>query len=348
VVGPAVIPGRGTIAATQEGTSSTVWLDAIFLVGGMVALIYAADRLVRSAVTISRAFEVSAVMIGAIVIGFGTSVPEFVVSGLAALEGELDLAVSNVVSSNIANVTLVLGSAALIGALVASRHVIRREGLLMLTAVVVMTVILLDGRLSFWEGVLLLALLGGAIGLMVRWSIDDPSEIAPAVDDVDPAFDVASRDEIGTDRWRRLVGKEIIVGIVAIVVTVIAAKLMLDGVIGIGQRLGLSVVFLGLVTGVGTSLPELAAAVAAARRHQSELAIGNVLGSNIFNSLGVIGFIAILGPGMVEAVTPVLLAIMVLAAVIAGLFAYSGRRIQRIEGALLLVAFVAYAVLAYR
>ena len=179
---------------------------------------------------------------------------------------------------------------------------------------------------------------------MVRWSLNDPSEIAHAVDDVDPAFDVANRDEIGADRWRRLVGKEIIVGIIALVVTVGAAKFMLDGVIGIGERFGLSVVVLGLVTGVGTSLPELAAAVAAARRQQSELAIGNVLGSNIFNSLGVIGFAAILGPGRLDLITPVLLAAMVLAAVVAGVFAYSGRRIQRVEGALLLAGFAVFTL----
>jgi cation:H+ antiporter len=208
-------------------------------------------------------------------------------------------------------------------------------------------VALLNGRLGFWEGVILLALLAGAIFLMMRWSLSDTSEIARALDDVDPAFDVANRDEIGTDRWRRLVGKEIIVGIVALVVTVVAAKLMLDGVIGLGERFGFSVVFLGLVTGVGTSLPELAAAIAAARRQQSELAIGNVLGSNIFNSLGVIGFAAILGPGPLDLITPVFLAAMVLAAVVAGLFAYSGRRIQRVEGALLLAGCVAYAILAF-
>lgn len=324
-----------------------MWLDVILLVAGMIALIYAADRLVRSAVTISRAFEVSAVLIGAVVIGFGTSVPEFVVSGIAALEGELDLAVSNVVSSNTANVTLVLGSAALISALVASRRVVRREGLLMLVAVLILTAVLLNESLAFVEGVILLALLGAALFLMMRWSTDDPSEIAHAVEDVEPAFDVANRDEIGTDRWRRLVGREIIIGIVAMVATVIAAKFMLDGVVGLGEHFGLSVVFLGLITGVGTSLPELAAAIAAARRRQPELAIGNVLGSNIFNSLGVIGFVAILGPGRLEAISPVFLVAMVAAAVIAGLFAYSGRRIQRLEGAVLLFGFIAYAILAF-
>ena len=126
------------VASPRRVPSPPVWLDAIRLVVGLIALIYAADRLVRSAVTISRAFGVSAVLIGAVVIGFGTSVPEFVVSGLAALQGELDLAVGNVVSSNIANVTLVLGTAALISVLISRRRVIRREGVLMFTAVLIL------------------------------------------------------------------------------------------------------------------------------------------------------------------------------------------------------------------
>ena len=138
----------GTIAARQE-RASWVLLDIILLVGGMIALIYAADRLVRSAVIISRASGVSAVLIGAVVIGFGTSVPEFVVSGLAALEGELDLAVANVLASNIANVTLVLGAAAVVSVLVARQRVIRHEGALMLASVVVLTAVLADGRLAF-------------------------------------------------------------------------------------------------------------------------------------------------------------------------------------------------------
>jgi cation:H+ antiporter len=324
-----------------------VWLDVIRLVGGMLVLIYAADRLVRSAVTISRAFEVSAVLIGAIVIGFGTSVPEFVVSGLAGIEGELDLAVSNVVSSNTANVTLVLGAAAVVSTLAASRHVIRREGLLMLGAVVVLAIVLFEGRLLVIEGFALIGLLAGAVYLMVRWAGDDQSDIADAVAEYEPDIDVADRDGIGDDRWRRLVGREIIVGVVALVATVAAAQFMLEGLLGIGEELGFSVVFLGFISGVGTSLPELAAAIASARQRQSELALGNVLGSNVFNSLGVVGFAALLSPGTLEEVTPVFLAVMVASAIVAGVFAYTGRRIQRTEGVLLLVAFAAYTVLAY-
>ena len=314
-------------------------LDVILLIGGTIALIYAADRLVRSAVTISRASGVSAVLIGAVVIGFGTSVPEFVVSGLAALEGELDLAVANVLTSNIANVTLVLGAAATVSVLVARQQVIRHQGALMLAAVVVLTAVLADGRLAFWEGVMLFVLLGGAIALMIRWSADDPDGVAKALEDV----------EIDTvDDHENPVGREIIIGLVALVATVIAAKFMLDGVLGLGERLGLSVVALGLVTGVGTSLPELAAALASARRKQPELALGNVLGSNIFNSLGVIGFAAVLGPGPLDLIGPVILAAMVGAAVAAGLFAYTGRRIDRLEGLFLLIGFFVFTVLAFR
>ncbi len=313
----------------------------------MVALIYAADRLVRSAVTISRAFGVSAVFIGAVIIGFGTSVPEFVVSGVAALEGELDLAVANVVTSNIANVTLVLGAAAVVSVLVARQRVIRHEGALMLAAVVVLTAVLADGRLALWEGVMLLVLLGGAIVLMVRWSTDDPDGVARALEDVETDT-LDDENPVGSGRWRSLVGREIIIGPIALAATAIAAKFMLDGVIGLGERFGLSVVALGLVTGVGTSLPELAAALASARRKQPELALGNALGSNIFNSLGVIGFAAVLGPGPLDSIGPILLAARVAAAVVAGLFAYTGRRLNRLEGMLLLTGFVVFTVLAFR
>jgi cation:H+ antiporter len=336
----------GTIAVRQEGAFQ-VWLDVVRLVAGLIVLSLAADRLVRSAVTISRAFGLSAIIIGAVVIGFGTSVPEFVVSGLAAVEGELDLAVSNVVSSNIANVTLVLGAAAIISTLVSRRQVIRREGLLMFGAVLILAAVLVDGKLGFLEGVVLLLLLAGAILLMMRWSTDDPAHVARVLDGVGAAPDPGDEEAVVSARWRSQVGREIVIGILALLATVIAASFLLDGVIGLGEHFGLSVAALGLVTGVGTSLPELAAAAAAARRKQPELALGNVLGSNIFNSLGVIGLAAVLGPGSLEGITRPFLAAMVGVALVAGLFAVTGRRIARIEGVVLLSLFVGYSVLVF-
>ena len=321
-------------------------LDAIRIIVGLVALIYAADRLVKSAVRISRAFGVSVVLIGAVIVGFGTSVPEFVVSAIAALEGELDLAVANIVSSNTSNLTLVLGSAALITPIIARRQIIKREGALMFAAVALLTAFLANGWLSAWEGFVLLGLLCVAIWLMIHWSSDDPDAIMAQITDAvepDPDKDAPK----GRPEWRTKVGKEIVIGVVALVVTVIAADLLLDGVVGVGERFGLSAVLLGLITGVGTSLPELAAGISAARHREPELVLGNVLGSNIFNSLGVVGLAAVLGPGAIPEITVVPLAIMVGAALMAGVFSITGQRIDRTEGGVLLAGFVAYAVYAF-
>ncbi len=320
-------------------------IDILKIAAGLVALIYAADRLVKSAVRISRAFGVSVVLIGAVIVGFGTSVPEFVVSALASLEGNLDLAVSNVISSNTANVTLVLGSGAVLWPLVARRRIIRREGALMFAAVAALTAMLAGGSLNLWEGFVLLAMLGLAIWQMVRWSSEDPDAALAQIDDIDEEDDDEEPDDFA--RWRATVGKEILIGLAALIVTVIAADFLLDGVVGIGARLGFSAVVLGLITGVGTSLPELAAAISAARQRQPELVLGNVLGSNIFNSLGVIGLAAVLGPGRLYEVTPTLIAIMVGSALVAGFFAFTGQRINRFEGLILLGAFGAYAVYAF-
>ncbi len=323
-------------------------IDILKIAAGLVALIYAADRLVKSAVRISRAFGVSVVLIGAVIVGFGTSVPEFVVSALASLEGNLDLAVSNVVSSNTANVTLVLGSGAVLWPLTARRRIIRREGALMFAAVVALTAMLAGGSLNLWEGFALLSMLGLAIWQMVRWSSEDPDAALAQIDDVDDVDDEDGAGEPGDfAKWRATVGKEILIGLAALVVTVIAADFLLDGVVGIGARLGFSAVVLGLITGVGTSLPELAAGISAARQHEPELVLGNVLGSNIFNSLGVVGLAAVLGPGTLYEITPALIAIMVGSALIAGFFAFTGQRINRFEGLILLGAFLAYAVYAF-
>jgi cation:H+ antiporter len=327
--------------------------DILRTVVGLAVLIYAADRLVRSAIRISRAFGVSAVLIGAVVVGFGTSLPEFVVSALAAIEGRLELAISNVVASNTSNVTLVLGAAAVAASLAARRRIVRREGALMFAAVIALTATLADGHLGIVEGFILTALLFGAIYLMVRWSKEAPElPDDPGDDDAFERLDPAEADDGDTAkrelaRWRRIVGREIVIGLVALGVTLIAADFLLDGVVGIGVRLGLPTLVLGLITGVGTSLPELAAGLAGARQGHSDLVIGNVVGSNIFNSLGVAGLAAILGPGSVAGITTATLAIMVAAAFIAGVFAFTGRTISRTEGLALLAGFGLFVLFTF-
>lgn len=306
-------------------------LDIVSIVAGLVILIVAADRLVIAAVRIAKVLNISSVIIGAVIVGFGTSVPEFAVSAVAATEGKIDLAVSNVVGSNIANLTLVLGVAGVIVLLRCAHSVIQREGLLMLGSVALLALALVDGSMSRWEGVGLSLAMVASILLLIRWSRDSgmPESELPGID----ATDVS-------------IGRESLLGFAALIATVIASQVLLFGVEGVGEQLGLSVVFMGLITGVGTSLPELSAAVASARRGETDLILGNVLGSNTFNSLGVAGLAAVIGPGSTDALGLWLVAMMVVVAVVAGIFAYTRQRISRVEGILLLAAFVGYVVLS--
>jgi len=309
-----------------------VAVDILRIIAGLVILIVAADRLVISAVRIAKVFNISVVVIGAVIVGFGTSVPEFVVSAVAASKGQAGLAMSNVVASNTANVTLVLGVATLFVALATKQTVVRREGLLMLVSVAALAGVLVDGQVSVAEGVLLVSGMAIAIWLLVFWAKN--GENGPGEDLADI---VADPDRV----W-----VEILYGLLALMATVVSGQQLLVGVLSIGDTMGLSIVLMGLITGVGTSLPELSAALAGARRGASDLVLGNVLGSNIFNSLGVAGLAAIIGPGVVEGVPTALIGLMVVSAVFAGVFAYSSQRISRVEGAVLLAIFLLYSFLS--
>lgn len=308
-------------------------LDILMVVVGLAILVVAADRLVLSAVRIAKILNISVIIIGAVIVGFGTSVPEFVVSALAASDGQTGLAMSNVIASNTANLTLVLGTSAVIAALATHQSVIRREGLLMLLSVGLLGVILIDSRVTTIEGVILVTGMVLAIGLLLYWARNGNDHSDDDISDI-----VADPDRI----WH-----EVGFGLVALVATVLAGQLLLDGVVGLGSRWGLSIVFMGLITGVGTSFPELSAAIAGARRGASQLVLGNVLGSNIFNSLGVAGLAAIIGPAKFDGTPPLLLAVMLGAAVLAGLFAFTSHRISRAEGVALIGVFAVYTVIAF-
>ncbi len=308
-----------------------MWLDIVRIVAGLVILIVAADRLVLSAVRIAKLLSVSSVVIGAVIVGFGTSVPEFAVSAGAAGSGNIELALSNVVASNIANVTLVLGVGGLLVSLTCRYSVIRREGLLMLGSVVLLAVILARGSISRVEGAILIAAMCGALLLLLRWS---KTSDAPETD----------LEAIVAEPTRFRV--EILYGLAALVGTVIASQVLLTGVQNVGREMGLSILFMGLITGVGTSLPELSATIAGARRGETDLILGNVLGSNTFNALGVAGVAAMIGPGSTEAIDLPLLALMVGSALIAGVFAYTQQRLSSFEGVILLAGFAIYVFLS--
>ena len=254
-------------------------LSILAVVAGLVLLTFAADQFVLGGARLATSLNMSPIVIGAVVLGFGTSAPELLVSGIAASQGELSLGVGNVVGSNAANLSLVLGAAALISPLPLPAKAISREAPLAFAAAGLFA-ILVQGGLSRFEGITMLVLLVAAIGWLLMSGEADDVEI----DEEFLEDETSTSYEIG----RTLVG---------LVGTIGGAQLLVEGATWIADDLGLTGGFVGLtLVAIGTSLPELVTAVAAARRNETELIVGNLLGSNLFNSLAVGGVIAVIGP----------------------------------------------------
>jgi cation:H+ antiporter len=306
-------------------------VPSISVIVGLILLMGASDRFVESAVRLARALGVSVVLIGALIVGLGTSLPELLVSAIASVDGKVDVAMANVTGSNAANVTLVLGAAALLAPIRSRTRILYREGLLMLIAVSGLAAVLWDRQVSRVEGVFLIAGMTVALALLIRWSKTDTDGII----------------EVGEDEVAHSVVGETAIGLAALAITVFAARLLLNGALDLGTELGLNEAFLGVLLGIGTSLPELATTLAAARRHESDLVIGNVVGSNLFNSLAVAGSAAVVGPGVLMELSRPSIALMVAIIMVAGLFAWKDQKVGRLEGALLLVVFVAFTAFNY-
>ena len=306
-------------------------LSFVYVALGLILLMGASDRFVESAVRLARTLGVSIVLIGALIVGLGTSLPELLVSAIASIDGNIDVAMANVTGSNVANVTLVLGAAPVVAPLMSRTLILRREGVLMFLAVAGLAAVLWDGQVFLWEGLILLAGMLVALVLLIRWSASDPDGVIELDEDAKP----------------HSVPAETIIGLAALVVTIFAARLLLNGALDLGERFGLGDAFLGVMLGVGTSLPELATTMAAVRRHESDLVIGNVLGSNLFNSLAVAGAAAVAGPGALTDLARPALVVMLVVVALAGGFAWNDRKIVRREGIILLTVFVLFAVLSF-
>jgi cation:H+ antiporter len=267
--------------------------------------------------------------VGALLVGFGTSLPEMVVSGLAAAKGDPDFAVANVVGSNVANLALVLGVAATIRPITASRGLIRKEGTLVLVVTVLYVALHINGAIERWEGVVLMMVLVLALALLVRWSesglLDEEDSLGRYV----------------------TVRREAVLGVLTMVLTVVAATVLVEGADRLAFELDIQSAFIAAtLVAVGTSLPELATAVAAVRRYEADLVLGNVLGSNLFNALAVGGIAGIIGPGTIAAGFGVLLMVLLGVTMFTGLLVTTGGRLSRGEGLALLGVFVVFIWLA--
>ncbi|MCC5952591.1 MAG: calcium/sodium antiporter [Acidimicrobiia bacterium] len=313
---------------------------------GFPLIAVAADHFVTGASRLSSMLGISPIVVGAVVVGFGTSAPEAVVAALAVVRGATDLGVGQVLGSNIANLALVLGAAALVTPLHILRTTIRREYALSAGACVLFVVLAGTDSLSFVTGLVLLALLGAALLVVVRWGHATPDAVVAEVmhhQRDQPGPGGSAGGQAGAEGRAREVARTF----VAMVAVVVAAQFLVDGATTVATELGVSEAVLGFtLVAFGTSLPELVTAVSAARRGHTDLIVGNVLGSNLFNSLGVGGVIGLAGAAPLADPTvairsgAALLALLVFVAVLMR----TSPGILRWEGAVLVVVYLAVVV----
>ncbi|MDN2565115.1 calcium/sodium antiporter [Aquibium sp. A9E412] len=309
-------------------------MDYLLVAGGLVGLLVGGDLLVRGAVGVARRFDVSPMVIGLTLVGFGTSAPELVTSLQAALIGSPGIALGNIVGSNIANILLILGLAALISPMAVAPAAFKRDGTVLVLATLACVAAVLAGTVGRPAGGFLLA--GLAAFLALTFAIERRRHTAAA--------DVYEAEAESLPVLKTGAPASLAVFAVGLVITVLAARFLVQGAAALAADFGVSEAVIGLtVVAVGTSLPELATSAVAAVRRQSDVALGNVVGSNIFNVLGILGVTALVSPLAVPAeiarldVWVMLAATALLVAVVV-----TGWRITRREGAALLAVYAGY------
>jgi cation:H+ antiporter len=313
-------------------------MDVAMLALGCVALYFGAEWLVRGAARLAFALGVRPLVIGLTVVGFGTSMPEAVVSALASGRGQPDVALGNVLGSNIANSGLILATAALIAPMKTNLALLKREGPIMLAVTLLALALAWTGAIARWEGILMLAGLAAFVWLSLRWSREE----APAVEAEFEKFEAERHLTAKRVRARQFVW--IAAGLVTLV---IGGHVLVTGAVGLARRFGIAEIIIATtLVAVGTSLPELATSIVAALRRETDISVGNIVGSNIFNLLGVLGLASVIRPvPIATAVREFEFLWMVGFAAATALVLRTGHRITRAEGGLLLAAYVVFVLL---
>lgn len=318
-------------------------LQAVLFVVGLVALYYGAEWLVRGASRLATAAGVGPLVVGLTVVAFGTSAPELVVSTVAAVRGQGDIALGNVVGSNILNLALIVGATAVVTPLAVQMRLIFREAPIMIGASLMVPALAWDGTISRLDGVVLLVCFVGYLLFVIRSARDEPETVNRQFEEYD-ARGGAERPRVSTPLNVGLVA-------VGIAVLVLGAQLMVGAAVFFARAAGVSELVVGLtVVSIGTSLPELATSVVAAVRKEADIALGNAVGSNIFNLLPILGVASTVAPLRADrALFAFEIPVMVAVAVAFPVLAAMRRRLGRAEGALLLAGYVAFvAVLLVR
>ncbi len=314
-------------------------LYLLSIIGGFIALIWGADRFVIGAAALARNLGVAPLIIGLTIVGFGTSAPEMLVSAIAAWQGNPGLAIGNAIGSNITNIGLILGTTALIAPLRVHSRMLGREFPVLVVVMMLSLVLLSDGVLGRLDGLLLLLGLAGLLG-WVTWL-----GLAGRADPLEHEFS----EEIPTD-MRTLAALFWVAA--GLAVLLLSSRLLVWGAVHLARAMGISDLVIGLtIVALGTSLPELAASIMSALRHEHDIAVGNVVGSNLFNLLAVLGLPGIIAPGPIDPAVltrdyPWMFALTV-AVYLMAIGRRGNGRIDRLEGLLLLAGYLGYQALLY-
>lgn len=313
------------------------------IIAGFVLLIWSADRFVDGAANIARNFGISPLIVGMLIIGLGTSAPEMLVSATAAFKGDSGLGIGNALGSNITNITMVLGATAILFALPVHSRLLIKEFPLIIASGVLAWILMADGFFSKMDGLILLIALTITIGWMILSAKTEAKAHDPLVEE--SIEDLPDKQDTKS---------ALIWTVIGLVLLLISSNLLVWGASNVAVQLGVSQLIIGLtIVAIGTSLPELAATISSARKGETDLAVGNIVGSNLFNTMAVLALPGLIHPaavpeGVLSRDFPIMIALSVLLLIFSiGCFKGSKFTINRWKGAILLLCFIAYEGLLY-
>lgn len=300
-------------------------LNILFIVIGIVLVLWGADRLTDGAVAVAEKMKMPQIVIGLTIVAMGTSMPEFCVSLISALKGTSDLAVGNIVGSNIFNTLLIVGVSALVAPMAIMKTTVRKDIPFALVASALLLIMCLDGDISRIDAAILFVMFLIFMYITLRGAKAQGT-------------DLEEKEKKPMATWLSVVW--ILVGLACLIG---GSNLFVDGATAVATKLGVSEAVIGLtIIAGGTSLPELATSVVSARKGNSGIAIGNVLGSNVFNILAILGLTGVISPMTLKGITMTDLSMMVISIILIWLFSFTKYKIERWEGAILTAVFVGY------
>lgn len=312
-------------------------LNVLFILVGIVLVLWGADRLTDGAVAVAEKMKMPQIVIGLTIVAMGTSMPEFCVSLVSALKGTTDLAVGNIVGSNIFNTLLIVGVSAWVAPMTILKSTVRKDIPFTLFASVILLVMCLDGNISRLDAGILFVLFLVFMYVTLKGAKTKDDDSTAKTDSIED-----NKKPMAT--WLSIVW--IIVGLACLIG---GSNLFVEGATKVAEHIGVSEAVIGLtIVAGGTSLPELATSVVSARKGNSGIAIGNVLGSNVFNILAILGVTGVITPMHLQGITMLDLSMMVFSTLLVWLFSFTKYKIARWEGIVLTIVFIGYmAVLCY-